>query len=98
MSGGPIVAKIWTCVSVARVCVCGGGGVKTLIIFGICLCTFTLSPPVIKMPLLFKVSAVVIGASLSEPHTSVTALRTCVCMSVCLSVCGHIPKILNERV
>ena len=28
-----------------------------------------------------------IGASLSEPaapHTSVTALRTCVCMSVCL--------------
>ena len=39
----------------------------------------------------------VIGASLSEPHTGVTALRTCVCMSVCLSVCGHIPKILNER-
>ena len=28
-----------------------------------------------------------IGASLSEPHTSVTALRTCVCMSVCLFVC-----------
>ena len=24
-----------------------------------------------------------IGASLSEPHTSVTALRTCVCMLVC---------------
>ena len=36
-----------------------------------------------------------IGASLSEPHTSVTALRdACVCMSVC----GHIPKIkFNER-
>ena len=27
---------------------------------------------------------VVIGASLSEPHTSVTALRTRVCMLVCL--------------
>ena len=27
-----------------------------------------------------------IGASLSEPHTSVTALRTCVCMYVC-TVC-----------
>ena len=40
----------------------------------------------------------IFGASLSEPHTSVTALRTCVCMAVCLSVCGHIPKILNERV
>ena len=25
-----------------------------------------------------------IGASLSEPHTSMTALRMCVCMSVCL--------------
>ena len=29
------------------------------------------------------------GHRLSEPHTSVTALRTCVCMSVCLSVCGQ---------
>ena len=28
-----------------------------------------------------------IGASLSEPHTNVTALRTCVCMYVCMSVC-----------
>ena len=27
---------------------------------------------------------IVIGASLSEPHTSVTALRTCVCMLACL--------------
>ena len=33
-----------------------------------------------------------IGASLSEPYTSVTALLdSCVC--ICLSVCGHIPKI-----
>ena len=31
-----------------------------------------------------------IGASLSEPHTSVTALQD-VC--VCMSACGHIPKI-----
>ena len=38
-----------------------------------------------------------IGASLSEPHTSVTALRTCVCMSVCLSVCGHINGTYNVR-
>ena len=28
-----------------------------------------------------------IGASLSELHTSVTALRTCVCMSACLLAC-----------
>ena len=34
-----------------------------------------------------------IGANLSEPHTSVTVLRTCVCMSACLLACGHIPKI-----
>ena len=34
----------------------------------------------------------IIGASLSEPHTSVTALLdACVCMSAC--ACGHIPKI-----
>ena len=30
---------------------------------------------------------VIIGASLSEPHTSVTALRTCVCMFACLLAC-----------
>ena len=29
----------------------------------------------------------VIGASLSKPHTSVTAFAEVVCMSVCLSVC-----------
>ena len=44
-----------------------------------------------------------IGASLSEPHTSVTSLRTCVCMFVCLFVCllawtDHLPKILNQRI
>jgi len=33
------------------------------------------------------ISLKMIGASLSEPHTSVTALRTCVCMYVCMSVC-----------
>ena len=37
----------------------------------------------------------VIGASLSEPHTSGTALRKCanirMCLLDCLLVCGHIP-------
>ena len=28
-----------------------------------------------------------IGASLSEPHTSMTALRMCECMSACLLAC-----------
>ena len=28
---------------------------------------------------------------LSEPHTSVTALRMCVCMFACLLACGHTP-------
>ena len=41
----------------------------------------------------------IIGASLSEPHTSVTALRTCVYMFVCLLTwTDHLPKILNERI
>ena len=31
-----------------------------------------------------SVSSCLIGASLSEPHTSVTSLRTCVCMFACL--------------
>ena len=40
-----------------------------------------------------------IRASLSEPHTSVNSLRTCVCMYVCmLAWTDHLPKILNERV
>jgi len=43
-----------------------------------------------------------VGASLSEPHTSVTSLRACVCMLVCLLACllawtDHIPEILNMR-
>ena len=39
-----------------------------------------------------------IGASLSEPHTSVTSLRACVCMLVCLLAwTDHIPEILNMR-
>ena len=34
----------------------------------------------------------IIGASLSEPHTSVTALqKVCVCPLACLLACGHIP-------
>ena len=33
------------------------------------------------------VLAHIIGASVSEPHTSVTALRTCICMLACLLVC-----------
>ena len=48
-------------------------------------------------------SVLIIGASLSEPHTSVTSLHTCVCMLACLLACllawtDHLPKILNERV
>ena len=34
-----------------------------------------------------KIDNFLIGASLSEPHTSVTALRTCVCMFACLLAC-----------
>ena len=38
----------------------------------------------------------VVGVSLSEPHTSVTALQdVSACMHVGLSACGHIPKNLN---
>ena len=42
-----------------------------------------------------------VGASLSEPHTSVTsntsvtALRTCVCI---YAWTDHLPKILNQRI
>ena len=41
-----------------------------------------------------------IGASLSEPHTSMTALQdACVCIyiHVFLRMCGHIPKIYIEQ-
>ena len=51
---------------------------------------FGVSDSAFRMPLF-------IGASLSEPHTSGTALQRRVCMPVCLSVCGHIPKNLPER-
>ena len=37
----------------------------------------------------------VIGASLSEPHTSVTALRTCVCI---WPATDHLPEILNQHI
>ena len=40
----------------------------------------------IKMAVLFN-AKYVIGASLSKPHTSVTAFAEVVCMSAC----GHIP-------
>ena len=44
------------------------------------------------------ISLLFIGASLSEPHTSVTALQdACVCLSAYVRTCGHIPKILIER-
>ena len=40
----------------------------------------------------------IIGVSLSEPHASMTALRTRVCMLACLLACllawtDHLPKI-----
>ena len=46
---------------------------------------------------------VIIGASLSEPHTSVTSLRTRVCIYLCLLArllawTDHLPEILNKRV
>ena len=42
---------------------------------------------------IFGIALAIIGASLSEPHTSVTALRTRVCMRVWTN---HLPSILNE--
>ena len=45
------------------------------------------------------VGVTVIGASLSEPHTSMTALHTCVCIYACLFVwTDHLPEVLNERI
>ena len=38
-----------------------------------------------------------VGASLSESHTSVTALHTCVCMSACLLVAIYRKFQLNEQ-
>ena len=37
----------------------------------------------------YRGNSSLIWASLSKPHTSVTALRTCVCMSVCLFVATY---------
>ena len=38
----------------------------------------------------------IIGASLSEPHTSMAALRTCLCIHLSmLAWTDHLPKILN---
>ena len=34
-----------------------------------------------------QLTLLVIGASLNRPHTSVTALRTCMCVLACLLVC-----------
>ena len=39
----------------------------------------------------------IFGASLSEPHTSVTALRTCVCMLACLFACLDRPLTVNFK-
>ena len=40
-----------------------------------------------------------IGASLSEPHTSMTALQTCVCICTCMFVwTDHLPEILNGQI
>ena len=40
---------------------------------------------------------ILIGASLSKPHTSVTALCMCVCMYVCLSVCLFVAMYLGNK-
>ena len=44
------------------------------------------------------VTSRIIGASLSEPHTSRTALWKCVNVHTYVLACGHIPYILNERI
>jgi len=38
----------------------------------------------------------IIGASLSEPHTSVTSLHLCVCMFACLLACLDWPLTVNH--
>ena len=46
-----------------------------------------------------RLHQVIIGASLSEPHTSVIALRVaCVCVFVCLRVAIYRKFKLNERI
>ena len=44
---------------------------------------------------LVYIKEAIVGASLSEPHTSVTSLRTCVCMYVCMYVCLDRPLTEN---
>ena len=41
--------------------------------------------------------SILIGVSLSEPHTSVTALRTHVCIYACLFVCLDRPLTVNFK-
>ena len=41
--------------------------------------------------ILVRCLALFIEASLSDPHTSDTALCTCVYVCICLFACGHIP-------
>ena len=44
-----------------------------------------LHPSTLSFPLeAIIIVVIIIGASLSEPHTSVTALSTCVCIYACL--------------
>ena len=45
----------------------------------------------------YPVKLKLIGTSLSEPHTSVPALRTHVCMLVCLFVCLDRPLIVKFK-
>ena len=51
---------------------------------------FGVSDSAFRMPLFIR-------ASLSEPHTTGTALQRHVCMPVCLSVCDHVPKINRNK-
>ena len=48
----------------------------------------------LNVPIQIHINGNVIGTSLSEPHTSVTALQD---LCLCMYVCGHIPKIFIER-
>ena len=57
----------------------------------------------LTLGLLSVIFCTVIGASLSEHHTSMTSLRMCVCIYACLLACllawtDHLPEILNKRV
>ena len=43
--------------------------------------------PIFILPMIANDAERIIGASLSKPHTSGTALRMCVCMFACLLAC-----------